>query len=338
MRKKSFLGLAAFLMFACTAMIARADAPHVRMIANDPAFDSLVNPTVLQEASEGNDAGVMVDAAIMLERAEETLHRPHRGGTAEDMYRHAWKTATAFNDNNAKERIRQHLRYYKKDSFLRELEGIQYSAPIMPKRPLYSGGSERELFEDFMNQAEDALRRLDYARAKDLMNQVNSRECPLTEEDKTTVYVHLEKITTQIYQATHNEDGSLKRDSQPWGWGHGPSSDPPPAPPQPEPNSWGHNGPHFGPPVAPPPPEQAPYRSKALKALFKHAPHGAKITAIFPGSPLANRLQVGDIITALDGVPVNSTWELENHFSATRVDYMDNRGLHQRTFIRIRNR
>ena len=81
MKRKTVLLLAS----ACLALGSAAlwaDAPHVRMVANDPAFDSLIDQDLLHEAAFGNDAGEMVDAAIMLERAEQQLHRPHRGGTA----------------------------------------------------------------------------------------------------------------------------------------------------------------------------------------------------------------------------------------------------------------
>ena len=339
MRKKgSFLLATLMILFGLT--VARADAPHVRMIANDPAFDSLIDKDMLHDAAFGNDAGVMIDAAIMLDRAEKQLCRPHRGGTAADMFRHAWQTAIANGDAKSKERIVQYLNYYEKTDLLKELQEMKTNLPVAPRRPNYRGGNEKELFDQFMQEADDALRRLDMNRAEQLRAQVDNPNCPLTDEDKNDVDVYLEKIHTQIYQATHNEDGTPKRDVKPWGWGHGPESETP-APPAPAPeeepaNTWGPKGPHFGPPIAPPAAEQPPYRSRRLNALFTQAPHGAKVVHIFPGSPLEGRLHEGDIITSLDGVPVNSTWELENHYAMTHVCYMDSRGLDQRVTIRVR--
>jgi len=69
----------------------------------------------------------------------------------------------------------------------------------------------------------------------------------------------------------------------------------------------------------------APYYSSQLRAQFVVVPSGGRaITHLHPSSPLRRAgLEVGDIITHLDGIPVHSNWELENHHGPTLVYGID---------------
>jgi len=68
-----------------------------------------------------------------------------------------------------------------------------------------------------------------------------------------------------------------------------------------------------------------PYYSPKLRAKFVVVPGGGRaVTQLHPGSPLWRAgIEVGDIITHLDGIPVHSNWELENHYSWTHVYGID---------------
>jgi len=84
------------------------------------------------------------------------------------------------------------------------------------------------------------------------------------------------------------------------------------------------------------------YRSPKLRADFLEDMDGAKIGAINDGSPLrgtAQRpsgLEVGDIITDLNGIPVEGPSDLEKHTKWTSVDYIDFRtGSWKQTWIYV---
>lgn len=84
-----------------------------------------------------------------------------------------------------------------------------------------------------------------------------------------------------------------------------------------------------------------PYESPRLRASFVEDANGVRISSIFWGSPLRGTkwspgLKVGDVIDCLDGLPVNSDWDLENHIRWTCVDYIDCfTGAYRRTWIYI---
>ena len=85
-----------------------------------------------------------------------------------------------------------------------------------------------------------------------------------------------------------------------------------------------------------------PYDSPALRAQFVEDMDGARITSIQGGSPLRGTifrpsgLKVGDVIGFLDGLPVMSELDLENHIRWTSVDYIDfMSGQWKRTLIYI---
>lgn len=84
-----------------------------------------------------------------------------------------------------------------------------------------------------------------------------------------------------------------------------------------------------------------PYRSPRLKASFIEDPSGVRVVGISPYSPLRGTkwlpgLKVGDVIDSMDGVPVYSDWDLENHVRWTCVDYVDCfTGQYKRTWVYI---
>ena len=82
----------------------------------------------------------------------------------------------------------------------------------------------------------------------------------------------------------------------------------------------------------------APYFSPQLRAQFVVVPgSGRAITYLQPNSPLRKAgIEVGDIITHMDGIPVNTNWELENHYSWTLVygiDWRTGNRFQRRIFI-----
>lgn len=330
----------------CLALLptARAAMSGANTAVRDPAFDSMVNQSVLDEASRGTNPEAMVDAAIMLDKAEHTLHRPHRGGTADDMFRYAWNAACSFKDDRAKERIQRYLHIERRDEFFHELEGMNPPTPEEPEAPI-SSGEEQEMFTDFINHGAIMLKSLNYQGVQELENKLNDPYCPLTPEDKQQLQVYFEKLEAQIYQATHNEDGSPIETPYHFGWRHDNDQPLPPPAPRPIEPIHPHHGHHLRPdppepvhPVVPPAPSEPPYRSRSLKAMFDITPHGARVISVFPGSPLYGRVGAYDVITAIDGMPATSQHELENHFGHTDIKFVDQYGEPQRCSIFIGNR
>ena len=68
-----------------------------------------------------------------------------------------------------------------------------------------------------------------------------------------------------------------------------------------------------------------PFYSSQLRAKFLTTSSGERVvTQLYPHSPLGKAgIEVGDIITHLDEIPVNSNWELDNHYSWTLVHGID---------------
>ena len=68
-----------------------------------------------------------------------------------------------------------------------------------------------------------------------------------------------------------------------------------------------------------------PVTSSQLRAEFVVYPQGGRrITRLHPSSPLrAAGIEVGDVITHLDGIPVDNDWELDNHYGKTLVYGID---------------
>ena len=81
-----------------------ADAPHAHMV-NDPGFNQYVDPEVLEHALRSGDASQIIDVAIQMYRGEKAMHRPHAGGSADDLFRRAWMVATQNGDQASLNRI-----------------------------------------------------------------------------------------------------------------------------------------------------------------------------------------------------------------------------------------
>ncbi|MDO9315332.1 MAG: PDZ domain-containing protein [Burkholderiaceae bacterium] len=99
---------------------------------------------------------------------------------------------------------------------------------------------------------------------------------------------------------------------------------------------WQHaaqaqDAPRAAPRVAPAAPPAAAQYSPRMKIYFNLRPYGANYGARLtqdplPGSPLRQpqiNLKAGDTITALDGLPLTSPLQLEQHHSQTSVTYLN---------------
>jgi len=62
------------------------------------------------------------------------------------------------------------------------------------------------------------------------------------------------------------------------------------------------------------------YTSNRLRIQYIEDRDGACVVYIHPGSPLRNRVVIGDVIVALDGDLIRSPWDMELHYRWTEVE------------------
>ena len=62
------------------------------------------------------------------------------------------------------------------------------------------------------------------------------------------------------------------------------------------------------------------YTSNRLRIQYIEDHYGACVVYVHPGSPLRNRVAIGDVIVALDGDLIRSPWDMELHYSWTEVE------------------
>ena len=351
-----------------------ADAPHAHMV-NDPGFNQYVDPEVLEHALRSGDASQIIDVAIQMFRGEKAMHRPHAGGSADDLFRRAWMVATQNGDQASLDRISSFYSVENRADFIDQLKasasggigsgatggggigsgatggggigsgatgggGIGGGAAPMDPLPEFSTEGlsifERRTVNSFVERSKDAYVSLNQTEITQLRGSLHSRSLNLPPYIKQRLENYLNQVNDLITKRLARN--SVQGSGNPGGvigWGNQPG--PAPAPRQSGPNGWGTNGPDFNNGPVPAPTDSGNfYHCDSLRADFKHASDGAIVTRIFPNSPLRGRLVEGDKIIALDNISVRSTWELENHSRWTKVDFMsENRG-HQTTTIFIR--
>lgn len=340
--QKSFFSFLLLTFIFAGSWNAASDASAQVKRKNDPAFNRYITQESLDMAVNSGDPHVMTDAAMQLAEGERVLHRPHAGISAEDMMISATRIAARKGDTASIERLKNAAQRLGRTSVIPKIDRIAKSEKRVeldpPPNMTFRNEQEKAAAHGIIDSVNHAVvlqdhRHLDHTeKAGAALGELLSDKVG-HEIDK---FIHkakgkIDKRDDDHYRDPRHDDYDPARDYRDsGGWGPNPHNDRPDRPQKShepkgrvaldDPNN-GYN------PV---------YESRRLKAQFVVDPKGARITCIHRWSPLYDNFDVGDIITDLDGMPVNSSWELENHVQATVVDYISHRhGAHKRTKIYI---
>ncbi|MDR0327909.1 MAG: hypothetical protein LBI05_06400 [Planctomycetaceae bacterium] len=324
-------------------VVAWADDMYARKIM-DPAFDMYVNPDTLDLARNTAEASLILDVALQVAEGERILLRPHRAVSSEDLLRLAVRIAAVKDDKITQERLKSAAEKIGKGNLIAEFDAIAKLAGMSRnlEQPKFSSNDEETtlILNDIVDAVNDAvllqnraalgtitdslpLLGLPEVVVKEVADFLIKAEKSLPEDAASKLAGESRQfggITQRTTTIDHNT-GSVTATS---------SYQPP------EPNAGGgitkrsvFIDPNAGSGMG-----GAPFHSSQLQAKFVVVPSGGRaVTQLFFNSPLRKvGIEVGDIITHMDGIPVNSNWELDNHYSWTTVYGIDWRT--GRTFTR----
>ena len=336
------------LIFACIvslgllhAGIALADDVNSKKVT-DPAFDKYVDAELMDAAVQAADPALMTDIALQLAEGERILLRSHKGISSGDMMKAAAKLAAVKGDKATEARLKNVAEKLGKSELVAELasfaklDGASRSAVPVPKFSTNDDKEAEETVKEIIKAIEEAC----------LIQNVSE----LDEIEKTVLGGKIlpENVTKEIAEYVAKVKASFSEESDPtltkltgvsrqFGGGQNYPNTVKPKQLQFDPNATPDpcspaNAGAYGIACAPIEDPNAqgsmggrPYPSRKLNAEFVVVPSGGRcITRLFPWSPLRRAgLEVGDIIIRMDGIPVNSDWELENHYSWTVIDLID---------------
>lgn len=290
------------LVLVCGGIALADDATNGKI--TDPAFDMYVNPETLELARSNADASLMLDVAMQLAEGEKVLLRSHRGVSADDMLKLAAKVATAKGDEATQARFKKAVEKLGKSNLTAEFDTIAKLAGESRNaaKPKFSTGDDKNaatLVDDVVGAIDDAVLLQNTAELQKIGQSLE--RLPLSEKVRAEITEYINKADPALVK--------LAGESRQFGGGGG----------------GGGGGIILKKVEYDPNAGGGPYWSKKLRADFVVVPSGGRcITGLHWSSPLRKAgLEVGDIIIRLDGIPVNSDWELENHYSWTTVDLID---------------
>lgn len=326
----------------------------------DHAFNSYVDPETMHAAVHSADPKLMSDVAMQLGEGERVLNRQHNAVSADDMARVAARIAGEKGDAETLQRLQTYAKNSGRDQLnphiADALKKVQHKQAIVDTRPKFAdSGNPRvdNVVNGILNEIDKAV----HMHNHDAINQIQGslQNWNLPPEVQQQINQHIDQERQRIPQESDSATQSLQGLLDSVFHHHKHHDDQPqPVPPSepggwnntPQPGGWGNNAPN-APPIGggigsaiaiDSAPGQGAYFGRMLRAQFVPDRMGAKITAIYPGSPLYGRLRVGDVISYMDGMAVDSSWQLENHYGATALDYYDFRsGRPRRTTININN-
>lgn len=320
----------------------------------DPSFNSYVDPNTMHTAVHSADPKLMSDVAMQLAEGERVLHRQHNAVSSDDMARVAARIAGEQGDTETLQRLQNFAQNTGRDQLdphiSDALKKVQQKQAIVDTRPKYAD-SGNPAVDNLLNGIINEIDKAAHLHNNEAINQIQNGlpNWNLPPDAQQQINQYIEQQRGQIPQESDSATNSIKDllDSV----FHHHHHDDQPSPPPAEPGGWGNNAPAPAFPPAPPigggvgsaiaidsAPGQGAYFGRMLRAQFVPDRMGAKITAIFPGSPLYDRLRVGDVISYMDGMAVDSSWQLENHYGVTAIDYIDYRsGRPRRISININN-
>ena len=338
----------------CLSLCMTAVAEHLNSLA-DHGFDSYVSQEQIQQASDSGDPVFMTDVALQLAEGERVMHRSRRGITSAQMMKMAAKVAVNQGDNETLSRISRAVAKMGDSDLTREINQISRQQPTRVERPTFSTGNDSKvesILGGILDSIDNAVKSHNKRGVDDAYNSSSSYN--FGDDLKRQLNDHADRARKAIPDdddgyALHSFNSNRRDDDG--GWNNSGSDRN-----QPNRNAEGAWGPadlanlsdDADPPkhkgfgniaavISSPTSGRPPYHAIKFRAEFIPTRRGAKITTIHAGSPLKGRLEVGDIITYLDGIKVDSSWELENHNKSTVVDYLDYAtGGHKRATIFVR--
>lgn len=334
------------------ALDANAQAMRKR---TDPAFDRFITQDSIDTAVNSGDPHEMIDAAMHLAEGERVLHRTHSGISAEDMMISAARVAARKGDADSIDRLKKAADNTGHRNVIPKIDRIARSEKKIELDPApnfeFRNDQERSAAHGMIDSINHAVITQDRRHLDD--TERAGKELGKLFSDKVTQ--GLDKFLQNAKAKIDDRDDHRNRNHDDYdpardyrdsgGWGQHPTNDRPDRPDRSQGGEGfgggaGSGGPGFGSgAIAINDPNNgynSVYESRRLKAQFVVDPKGARITYIHHWSPLRDKLDVGDVITELDGMRVNSSWELENHVGPTIVDYVTHRhGAHRRTKIHI---
>ena len=271
----------------------------------DPAFDMYVNPETLDLARNTPEASLMLDVALQLAEGERVLLRSHRAVSSEELLKLAAKIAAVKEDKETQQRLKLAAEKLGKENLVAEFDSIAALAGNsrgLPKPKFSTDDKEIGLVLDgAMEAAENAVLLENRAMLAQIEMDLLSIELP-------------EKVAAEAakFLAEANEQipadaiSKLAGASRQFPGGGGSSVKPCDV-------------------IVDSQTGLPPYISSRLRAKFMVVPNGGRaVVQLYPSSPLrSGGIEVGDIITHLDGVPVYTDWELENHYRWTNVYGID---------------
>lgn len=332
--KKSIVCILFVIMVAYAGMV-KADSPETNSVS-DPAFNVYVNPDTLYLARNTAEASLMVDVALQLAEGEKILLRSHRAISAEEMLKLAAKVAATKGDEETLARLNKATEKLGKPELVEEFSSIAklVGASRNAEKPVFSTGDDKVLaqfVEGIIDAIDDAALLQNAVKLQKIEQSVS--QIPLSEKLAGEITDYIAKLRAD--KAIAKLDGESRQFSSGSGMRNAQNTssfqaqtytapmvvqDPNArrrAPVQ-DPNAGGQMG-------------GAPFYSNRLQAQFVVVPNGGRcVTYLAWNSPLVSAgIEVGDIIIRMDGIPVNSDWELNNHYSWTTIDVIDFRSGNQ---------
>lgn len=305
----------------------------------DPAFDNYISQENLDNAVHSGDPNHMIDAAMQLAEGERILHRPHSGISAEDMMVSAARIAARKGDNASIDRLKTAAERIGRSSMIRDIDRVvEQTQPIqLPDTPdmEYANKQEESLGRGLMSSVNHAVIMNDHQRVNDTDEAFREVGVELSQKVNDGLRKFIDNAKASLTKKDYRDPIDDYRNSSRGGLDNResyrqPYNDSDPGMGRFHQTKMTINDPNSG-------YHQPVYESRRLQAQFTMDPQGARITYIHRWSPLKDRLEIGDTITYLDGLPVNSTRELENHTALSTVDYISFRHRqHHRVKIYIR--
>ena len=313
--KKLMLILCVAALCGLQTVPALADKEGV--VLTDQAFEQYINSGFLATALNSGDPSSMTDAALQLAEGERILMRPRVGASAEKMLEAAFKFAALAEDAAAMERIKKAAAQLKYQDLIDSFDDLQAAVPSLKcPDPKFSFGDDKnaaQVVNGFVTETQKAVI-LDSREAIDLI-ELNAKDAKLPEkvmEELTAFFASAREKTTAVEPVNlaalegksrgFGDEGGTSHEDPGIVWDNTSKANKPDMPCEVVSDSGNS------------------FYSWRLKAQFVPDAKGAKVTAIYSGSPLQGRLGIGDIITHLDGIPVYSSYELNNHYKWTQVD------------------
>ncbi len=285
--------------------------------SGDHAFDRYATEAQIEDALRTMDPVKLTDVAIHVKEGEAVLHRTCPRMSGDNLMNEAIMFAKGQHNVEALNRLSQAFARHGNQARARELAELANDAPEAarnnPFNQIRNGihKDDTHYVNTIMNTAQGASIRND-REAMEAMHRAVQNEPTIQDETRVKIGGFLNGIVQKMPA--------------------------PPAPPAPMAGPVGgnpalvtgqsqmiiddgdrHGHRHHQPPIY----------SHRLRANFERTRQGMTVFDVQRHSPLQGVLQPGDTIIEMDGAPVRSEFDLDNHIKLTRIQYINRDGVYR---------